>query len=200
MSASGKALLLIFVVIFLDQVLKIWVKTNMYIGQEYRIFDNWFIIHFIENKGMAFGLNIPGEFGKIALSLFRIIAISVIGWYLFRLTKENVSFIVITSISLIFAGALGNMIDSAFYGIIFSDSYYHVAELLPEGGGYSSFLHGRVVDMFYFPVIRGHYPHWFPFWGSQQFLFFRPVFNIADSSITIGVSIFIIFQKRFMKH
>lgn len=199
MSVSRKALLLVFIVIILDQILKIWVKTHMYIGQEYRISGNWFIIHFIENNGMAFGLNIPGEFGKIALSLFRILAISVIGWYLFKLTKEKVSFIVITSISLIFAGALGNMIDSAFYGIIFNDSYYHVAEFLPEKGGYSGFLHGRVVDMFYFPIIRGHYPDWFPFRGSQQFLFFRPVFNIADSSITIGVSLFIIFQKRFMK-
>lgn len=199
MSVSRKALFIVFTVIILDQILKIWVKTHMYIGQEYRISGNWFIIHFIENNGMAFGLNIPGEFGKIALSLFRILAISVIGWYLFKLTKEKVSFIVITSISLIFAGALGNMIDSAFYGIIFNDSYYHVAEFLPEKGGYSGFLHGRVVDMFYFPIIRGHYPDWFPFRGSQQFLFFRPVFNIADSSITIGVSLFIIFQKRFMK-
>lgn len=199
MSVSRKALILVFIVIILDQILKIWVKTHMYIGQEYRISGNWFIIHFIENNGMAFGLNIPGEFGKIALSLFRILAISVIGWYLFKLTKEKVSFIVITSISLIFAGALGNMIDSAFYGIVFNDSYYHVAEFLPEKGGYSGFLHGRVVDMFYFPIIRGHYPDWFPFRGSQQFLFFRPVFNIADSSITIGVSLFILFQKRFMK-
>ena len=198
MSASKKALLIIFIVLFLDQWLKIWVKTHMYIGQDFNIIGNWFVIHFIENNGMAFGINIPGEFGKIALSLFRIVAISVIGWYLFRLAKENVSFIMIASIALIFAGALGNIIDSAFYGIIFNDSYYHVATFLPESGGYSSFLHGRVVDMFYFPIIKGYFPSWFPFWGSEQFIFFRPVFNIADSSITTGVVLFILFQKKFM--
>ncbi len=200
MSDSRKALFIIFIVLILDQWLKIWVKTNMYIGQEFRIFGDWFIIHFIENNGMAFGINIPGEFGKIALSLFRILAISVIGWYLFRLAKEKVNFLMVASISLIFAGALGNIIDSAFYGLIFNDSYYHVAEFLPENGGYASFLHGRVVDMFYFPIINSHFPDWFPFLGSRQFIFFRPVFNIADSSITCGVILFILFQKRFGKN
>lgn len=198
MSSSRKALLIIFTILFVDQVLKIWIKTNMYIGQEFNVLGDWFIIHFIENNGMAFGINIPGEFGKIALSLFRIVAITVIGWYLFRLTREKISFVIILSISLIFAGALGNLIDSAFYGLIFSDSYYQVAEFLPEGGGYAGFLHGRVVDMFYFPIIKGHFPEWFPFWKSQPFIFFRPVFNIADSSISIGVAIFIIFQKKFV--
>jgi signal peptidase II len=169
----------------------------MYIGQEFKILGDWFIIHFIENNGMAFGINLPGKFGKMALSLFRVAAIGVIGWYLFHLAKEKISFVIIISISMIFAGALGNLIDSAFYGMIFNDSYYHVAQFLPESGGYSSFLHGRVVDMFYFPIIRGHFPDWFPFWGSEQFIFFRPVFNIADSSITVGVFLFILFQKRF---
>ncbi|NOZ46580.1 MAG: lipoprotein signal peptidase [Chlorobi bacterium] len=199
MSNSRKALLLIFVVLFFDQFLKIWVKTHMFIGQEYNLLGNWFVIHFIENNGMAFGFNIPGEFGKIILSLFRIIAISAIGWYLFRLAREKTSFVIIASIALIFAGALGNIIDSAFYGILFNDSYYQVAHLFPDGGGYSSFLHGKVVDMLYFPIIKGHFPSWFPFWKSEQFIFFRPVFNIADSSISIGVALFILFQKRFLK-
>lgn len=200
MSASKKALIIIFAVLILDQVLKIWIKTHMYIGQEYKILGNWFIIHFLENNGMAFGLNIPGEFGKISLSIFRIIAISVIGWYLFTLAKQKIHFVIIASISLIFAGALGNLIDSAFYGMIFSESYYHPAEFLPANGGYSSFLHGRVVDMFYFPIIKTRYPDWFPFVGGNRFIFFRPVFNIADSAITVGVFLFLIFQRKYFKH
>lgn len=200
MSIRKQSIFLILLILLADQVLKIWVKTHMMLGQEYNILGNWFIIHFLENNGMAFGLEISGEFGKIILSIFRIIAVAAIGWYLFHLIRQNASNGLILSISLVMAGAIGNIIDSAFYGMIFSDSYFRVAEFLPEGGGYSSFLHGQVVDMLYFPVIKGNFPGWFPIWGSQEFIFFRPVFNLADSSITIGVALILIFQKRFFKH
>jgi signal peptidase II len=149
---------------------------------------------------MAFGMEIAGKFGKIILSLFRIGAVAGIGWYLIYLIKQKESTGLIFTISIIMAGALGNIIDSAFYGMIFSNSYYHVASMFPAEGGYSSFLHGRVVDMFYFPVIKGTFPDWIPFRGGGSFIFFRPVFNIADSSITVGVTLILIFQKRlFMK-
>ncbi len=172
----------------------------MTIGQEIPVIGNWFIIHFTENEGMAFGMRFGGNFGKLFLSIFRIFAVIIIGGYLIRLTKKKEKTGLILSLSLIFAGALGNIIDSAFYGMIFSESKFHeVAILFPSEGGYSSFLHGKVVDMLYFPVIKGYYPTWFPFWGGNDFIFFRPVFNIADSSITIGVFILIIFQKKFFK-
>jgi signal peptidase II len=169
----------------------------MTLGQEFMIFDNWFIIHFTENEGMAFGLSFGGEFGKLALSIFRLLAIVAIGWYLYDLTKKKMPVGFLLSISLIFAGAFGNLIDSAFYGMIFSGSSYHsVAQLLPDDGGYSSFLHGKVVDMFYFPIIQTTYPEWFPFWGGLDFVFFRPVFNIADSSITVGVLMLLLFYRK----
>jgi len=197
MSIIKKSILLIVLILLADQFLKIWVKTHMMLGQEHNILGNLFIIHFLENNGMAFGLEIAGEFGKIMLSIFRIIAVGGIGWYLVHLTRLNAPNGLILSISMIMAGAIGNIIDSAFYGLIFSDSYFRIAEFLPEGGGYSSFLHGQVVDMLYFPILKGHYPGWFPIWGSQEFIFFRPVFNLADSSITCGVALILIFQKRF---
>lgn len=169
----------------------------MTLGQEFHIFD-WFIIHFTENEGMAFGLTFGGEFGKLALSLFRLVAIIAIGWYLQDLVKKKMPFGLIFSITLIFAGAVGNLIDSAFYSLIFSQSSYHtLATLFPEGGGYDTFLHGKVVDMFYFPIIRGYYPEWFPFLGGNDFIFFRPVFNLADSSITVGVLMLILFQRKY---
>ena len=199
LSIAKRAVILIILIILADQILKIWVKTHMVLGQEYRIFGNWFIIHFLENNGMAFGLEIAGEFGKILLSIFRIIAITGIGWYLVHLYKTNAPKGLILTISMILAGAIGNIIDSAFYGMIFSDSYFQVAHVFPEGGGYSSFLHGQVVDMLYFPIIKGYYPAWFPIWGSEEFIFFRPVFNIADSSITCGVALILIFQRKFFK-
>ncbi|MCK4699757.1 MAG: lipoprotein signal peptidase [Bacteroidales bacterium] len=199
MTIAKKSILLVLLIIILDQVLKIWIKTNMVLGQEYHILGNWFIIHFIENNGMAFGMEIAGKFGKIILSLFRIGAVAGIGWYLIYLIKQKASTGLIFTISIIMAGALGNIIDSAFYGMIFSNSYYHVASMFPAEGGYSSFLHGRVVDMFYFPVIKGTFPDWIPFRGGDSFIFFRPVFNIADSSITVGVTLILIFQKRFFK-
>lgn len=172
----------------------------MTLGEEINVLGNWFIIHFTENEGMAFGMRFGGDSGKLILSIFRIVAIIAIGWYLVKITKRNESKGLILSMSLIFAGALGNIIDSAFYGMIFSESKFHdVALLFPPEGGYSSFLHGKVVDMLYFPVIKGFYPSWFPFWAGEDFIFFRPVFNIADSAITTGVLILIIFQKRFFK-
>jgi len=172
----------------------------MTIGEEIHVLGNWFILHFTENEGMAFGMRFGGNFGKLILSLFRIIAIFVIGWYLIRLAKRKEKTGLILSMSLIFAGALGNIIDSAFYGMFFSASKFHeVAVLFPTESGYSTFLHGKVVDMLYFPVIKGYYPSWFPFWGGNEFIFFRPVFNIADSAITVGVFILIFFQKRFFK-
>ncbi len=195
-----KSLIIIFVILIADQILKIWIKTNMSLGQEYHILGDWFIIHFTENYGMAFGMQFAGEFGKLFLSIFRIIAVSAIGYYLWNLIKKKENKIFIISMSLIFTGALGNIIDSALYGLIFSASTYQtVAEFMPEAGGYASFLHGKVVDMFYFPIIQGYYPDWFPYKGGEEFIFFRPVFNIADSAITIGVFLLIIFQKSIFK-
>jgi len=191
------AILVVLLILIIDQVVKIWIKTHMLLGQEYNVFGDWFYIHFTENNGMAFGLEFAGKFGKIVLSLLRIFAVIGIGWYIFILCKKNVHTGLIISVALICAGAIGNIIDSAFYGLIFNESYLNVATLFPENGGYSTFLHGKVVDMLYFPMIEGSYPSWFPFWAGEEFTFFRPVFNIADSSITIGVTFIIIFQRKF---
>lgn len=194
-----KPLIIIFLVLFFDQLIKIYVKTHFFLGQEVNVIGNWFIIHFTENNGMAYGMEFGGDFGKLFLSVFRIVAVGAIGWYLWSLAKQKEDKLYIVCIALIFAGAVGNIIDSAFYGVLFSDSNYEIARFMPEEGGYSSFLHGKVVDMFYFPVIKGHFPAWFPFWGTEDFIFFRPVFNIADASISTGVAIIILYQRRFFK-
>lgn len=193
------AVIVVFLVLILDQASKIWIKTNMVLGESIPVFDNWFIIHFTENYGMAFGLQFAGEVGKVILSLFRILAAIFIAWYLHKLILKNSSKLMIISISLILAGALGNIIDSTFYGLLFSESYYTTAKFLPEGGGYASLLHGKVVDMLYFPVINTTLPEWVPFKGGERFIFFRPVFNIADAAVTVGVFILLIFQKQFFK-
>jgi signal peptidase II len=199
MSSGKKATLLIVLVLFADQMLKFWVKTHMIIGQEISIFGKWGLLHFIENNGMAFGLEMGGKWGKIVLSIFRMAAIAGIGWFLSSLIKKKSNIGLVLSVSAILAGAIGNLIDSAFYGMIFSESMAQPALLLSTGGGYASFLQGRVVDMLYFPVIDTHWPAWSPFRPGESLVFFRPVFNIADSAITCGVIAIILFQKKMFK-
>ena len=189
--------LVVLCVLLVDQVSKILIKTNMTLGESIPVFGDWFIIHFTENYGMAFGMEFSGDYGKLFLSLFRILAVIFIAWYLYRLVIKEAHKGLIVSVALILAGALGNIIDSAFYGLLFSDSYGQVARFLPEEGGYGSFLHGKVVDLLYFPLITGTFPSWMPFWGDQPFIFFRPVFNFADAAITTGVFLVIVFQKKF---
>ena len=198
LSLGNKALLLVVLVLVVDQILKIWIKTHMIIGQEFRILGDWFIIHFTENNGMAFGMELGGETGKLILSLFRLAAVVGIGWWIRSLIRQSAPRGFVLALSLILAGALGNILDSTFYGKIFSDSYFKVASVFPEGGGYAPFLHGKVVDMFYFPLLTGHFPDWLPIWGGEQFVFFRPVFNIADSAITIGVLIILLFHRKYL--
>lgn len=195
-SLQNKALLLIGFVLVADQILKIWIKTNMVLGQEIRVLGNWFIIHFTENVGMAFGMELWGTHGKLALSLFRIVAIILIGIYLAWLIRKKVSTGFVLGISLVLAGAIGNMIDSAFYGLIFGESYFGPSKMFPQDGGYANFLYGRVVDMFYFPIIKTTWPSWVPSLGGQSLVFFRPVFNIADSAITTGVFYLLLFQRK----
>ncbi len=184
MKGYTKPLLIIFLVLLADQVLKTWIKTNMYLGQEFNIIGKWFIIHFTENNGMAFGMEFGGEFGKLALSLFRIAAVAGIGYGLHYLIKHKYHRGLILNVALIFSGALGNIIDSVFYGKIY---------------GYETWFHGRVVDMLYFPIAEGHFPNWIPIWGGDEFVFFRPVFNLADAAISVGVILILIFQKNYFK-
>ena len=199
MTLGKKSVLCILLILLADQALKIWVKTHMQIGQEIHLLGNWGILHFIENNGMAFGMEMGGKPGKFILSLFRIFAIFGIGWFLKSLIDKKATPGLILAVSSIMAGAIGNIIDSAFYGMIFSESFNQPAILFPPGGGYSSFLHGRVVDMFYFPVLNTNWPGWSPIKSGESFVFFRPVFNIADSAITCGVFSIVLFQKKMFK-
>ena len=188
--------LTVFVVLFLDQWLKIYIKTNFTLGQSVTIFSDWFELHFTENPGMAFGLTLGGKWGKIVLTLFRILASGLIIYYIGSLIKEKAKSGLIILVALILAGALGNIIDSLFYGMVFSASSYHeIATYLPADGGYAPLFMGKVVDMLYFPVIDTIWPTWIPFIGGEQFQFFRPVFNIADTAISIGVFSIIVFRN-----
>ena len=196
--------LLIVLILFIDQAFKFYIKTHYFIGHEIKVLGlNWFRLHFVENEGMAWGWKMGGDWGKVALTLFRLVAV-IAGVFIIRdfIRKKYHSGFIFCS-ALIFAGALGNLIDSMFYGLIFTESdpyMQNIAHFLPKGGGYASFLHGKVVDMLYFPIITNtHYPSWFPFWGGEEFEFFRPVFNIADASISIGVIAILIFQNKFFK-
>ncbi len=189
---KGKgAVLIIMLLLLFDQLLKIWVKTHMELHESIEI-TPWFYICFTENPGMAFGIEV---IGKLFLSLFRIVAVVFIGYYLWKLVKRDYAFGFIACISMILAGAMGNIIDSIFYGVIFDHSYGQVATLFPPDGGYGTWLHGKVVDMFYFPLIETTLPDWLPIWGGQEFVFFRPIFNLADSSICVGVFLLLLFYR-----
>jgi len=197
-------IILILVVLFADQALKFYIKLNYYTGEEHKVIGNWFRLHFVENEGMAWGWKFGGGFGKIALTLFRLAAV-IWGTFLLRdFIKKKYHKWFIVCAALIYIGALGNLIDSMFYGLIFDISYdeYHthfygqVAKAF-TGVHYGSFLHGKVVDMFYFPLLKGNFPEWMPFWGGEEFEFFRPVFNIADASISVGIITILIFQNKF---
>lgn len=194
--------LIVFAVLLVDQASKIWVKTHMEYGQEFQIFGiPWALIHFVENNGMAFGISMGGEYGKLLLSLFRIVAVGFLLFFIRKLIQENAGMRMLIGFALILAGAIGNILDSAFYGMIFSESPYYggLATLFPPEGGYAGFLHGRVVDMLYFPVFKGVWPEWVPYLGGQFFLFFKPVFNVADMAITTGVIQIILFQRQFFQ-
>ena len=199
---SGQVLLIVFLVLVIDQALKIWVKTHMEYGEEFTLLGfSWAKIHFVENEGMAFGLSLGGSIGKLALSVFRLVAVGFLIYIIHSLVKVKETFGVILSFSLILAGALGNILDSAFYGLIFSATPYHggIATLFPEQGGYAPFLFGKVVDMLYFPMINTTLPAWLPIWGGQHFEFFRPVFNISDGAISSGVISLLLFNRRIFK-
>ena len=192
---KGKgAVFIIILLLILDQALKIWIKTNMQLHDSIEI-TRWFYLYFTENPGMAFGIEV---IGKLFLSVFRIIAVGFIGYFLYKLVKQNYAFGFIACISMIFAGAVGNIIDSIFYGVVFDHSYGQVATFLPEGGGYASWLHGKVVDMFYFPLIEWDMPN-YPFlpYAGEHCIFFSPIFNFADATISCGmILIFIFYAKR----
>jgi len=204
-----KSAFIILGILLLDQIVKIWVKTHMQLGEQIAVAGNWFYISFIENYGMAFGMEFGGDTGKIILTLFRILVVAIMSTYLYKLLKKQTLHTgVLVSFAMIIAGAIGNIIDSVFYGLIFNkgmvfDSatgefirYNGLAEINFQG--YASILHGCVVDMFYFPIIDSTFPEWLPVWGGQHFVFFSPVFNIADASITCGVALFLIFRNKYI--
>ena len=201
LSTDTKLAIFIVLLLLVDQIVKFAVKLNMELYQSIPVFGTWFQIDFVENMGAAFGMQLGGEWGKLTLSLVRIAASILIAWYIHRMVRRSAPTGVLVGFALILAGAIGNLIDSAFYGLIFSESTpYTVATLFPEGGGYASFLHGKVVDMLYFPIINSTWPEWMPWVGGRDFVFFSPVFNIADSYISVGVCYLILFKyKYFMK-
>lgn len=194
---------LIAAILIIDQVVKLWVKTHMYIGEDIPLIGNWCRLHFVENQGFAFGMSVGGNAGKIVLSLFRLVASGAILWYLLHLVKKGIRTPLAVCLTLIFVGAVGNLIDSCFYGLIFNESLYNVAQLFPPEGGYAPMLQGRVVDMFYLPVIDTDLPSWVPIWGGEHFIFFNAIFNVADAAITIGsfwLIIDLLIQEGKKKH
>ncbi|MBP3668487.1 MAG: lipoprotein signal peptidase [Bacteroides sp.] len=195
LSKGQLSILIIFSVLIIDQIIKIWVKTNMFWHESIRITD-WFFIYFTENNGMAFGMEI---IGKLFLTSFRIIAVVLIIWYLIKIVKQNLKTGYIVCISLILAGAIGNIIDCVFYGVLFSESTHSsLATFVPIGEGYSEWFYGKVVDMFYFPIIDTNWPEWMPFVGGEHFIFFSPIFNFADAAISCGIIALILFYSKYL--
>jgi signal peptidase II len=200
---------IIALVVIADQVLKVYIKTHYQLNESRQIVGNWFQLYFVENPGMAYGWKFGGNWGKLALTIFRLAAVVFGTWYLGSIIKQKYHKGFIVCAALIYAGALGNLIDSAFYGLIFDKGmlfspvikdYENYAGLATFAkNGYASFLHGNVVDMLHFPLFKGHFPKWMPFWGGDDFLFFSPIFNLADASISTGVITILVFQKRFFK-
>lgn len=202
------SILIVFTILIIDQILKMWIKTHMLIGES--SFSNWdwhlkwAQLLFVENKGMAFGMQLPGQYGKILLTSLRLVVIVFIGYYIYKISQRKVSLGLIIVVSMIFAGATGNLIDSMFYGLIFSPSsdIYSYAQITPAhfvpfGHGYAGFMHGKVVDMFYFPLFTIHFPQHFPLLGGSDFKFFEPIFNVADSMISVGVVLLLFFGKKW---
>jgi len=203
MKKGWQVALLITLILVADQALKIYIKTHYTLQEEHNVIGRFFRLHFVENAGMAWGWKFGGDFGKIILTLFRMVAVILGIFYLRNIIKKKYHPGFIICAALIFAGAAGNLIDSMFYGLIFSNSDYYVhniAVMFPPQGGYAGFLHGQVVDMLYFPIIQTHYPSWFPVWGGQEFEFFSPVFNLADASISVGVIAILLWQRKFFPH
>lgn len=189
------SILIVFAVLVIDQLIKIWVKTHMFWHESIRITD-WFFIYFTENNGMAFGMEI---IGKLFLTTFRIVAVALIIMYLIKIVKQNLKTGYIVCISLILAGAIGNIIDCVLYGVLFSESTHSsIATLVPIGEGYSEWFYGKVVDMFYFPIIDTHWPEWMPFVGGEHFIFFSPIFNFADAAISCGIIALILFYGKYL--
>jgi signal peptidase II len=187
-----KATLVIAVLLVFDQSVKVWIKTHLQLYQSIDVFS-WFKIYFTENPGMAFGIELVDTY---ILTIFRILVVCILGYFILKLVKADYKFGYILCFVCIFAGALGNIIDSAFYGVLFDHSYGQVATFMPSGGGYSTFLHGKVVDMLYFPLIDTVLPSWIPFWGGKPFVFFRPIFNVADSTICVSVFVLLLFYRK----
>jgi len=197
-----RSIIIIILILFIDQISKIYIKTHFALGDEYKVFD-WFRVYFVENDGMAWGTKlsdfasfISDRTAKIALTIFRIIAIIGIGFWLLDATRKKSPKVLLLAIAFIFAGALGNIIDSVFYGLLFNDSHGQIASFLPIEGGYDGLLHGRVVDMLYFPIWKGYLPEWLPLFGGKFFTFFEPVFNIADMAISTGFMVLLVFNKK----
>ena len=198
LSKGKQVTIIVLLLLIIDQVVKLWIKTHMTLGESIPVFGSWFQIYFIENYGMAFGMQLGGTLGKLALSSLRLVLIGFIIYYIVKLIKMDASRGILTGMALILVGAMGNIVDSMFYGLIFNESSFtSVASVFPDEGGYAPFLFGKVVDMLYFPLVDTTLPDWVPFWGGEHFIFFRPIFNIADSCITIGVGYLLIFHRKF---
>ncbi len=198
LSKGKQVTIIVLLLLIIDQAVKLWIKTHMTLGESIPVFGSWFQIYFIENNGMAFGMQLGGTFGKFALSSLRLVLIGFIIYYIVKLIKMDASRGILTGMALILVGAMGNIVDSMFYGLIFNESTFtSAASIFPDEGGYAPFLFGKVVDMLYFPLVDTTLPDWVPFWGGEHFIFFRPIFNIADSCITIGVGYLLIFHRKF---